>query len=87
MWKEDFDAESKTTNLQRDVASRSQPEKIRTREPKVSPLADFPQFPTTHPAPGPSGRTNSSRRAGASRRRRIPPGPGCRSRQPTGTQL
>ena len=42
---------------------------------------------TTHPAPGPSGRTNSSRREGASRRRHIPPGPGCQSRRRTGTLL
>lgn len=85
--REDFDAEGKSTNLQRDVASRSQPERIRTREPQVSLLANSPQFPATHPAPGPSGRTNSSRRGGASRRRHTPPDPGCQSTQPIGTQL
>lgn len=69
----------------RDAAPRSQPKEIRPGERAVSLFADTPQFPTTHPARGPSGRTNSSRRGGASRHHHIPPGPGCRSRLPTGT--
>lgn len=61
-------------NLQRDAALRSQPGEIRPREPEVAlPLQN------THPAPGPSGRTNSSRREVASRRRHIPPVLGVRA--------
>lgn len=71
----------------RDAPPSSQPEAIRPRDPEVSLLADALRFPTTHPAPAPSGHTNSSRRAGASRRRHTPPDPGCRSTLPTATLL